>query len=177
MKLKSVSLTLPLLMILITGQPARAGLFPSEVETSLVQPPCLEVYAGGVTGPGTGITIQNNCPHPVTINGVDERGYLTTSPSEAIDAYIANAAHPQKYMDEHNRDRNFTLKRAGDTCTGASPYASICQSITLESGDNVLLFVPRRFRITGTPNLQVEGTSTIIRQPVNPDQPFGSMPE
>lgn len=162
------------MLLVLCPYTVKAGMFYSDVTTTRVEPACLTITSGGVTGPGNGVTIANKCPHPVIIDGLYSVGLFSQKPITETDVYIANdAATPlEKRYDFSDaglgRDyAMFRMSTSGTACdhdtigTNNGQTTAKCASVTLAPDETFLFFTGfTKFKVTGTPNLLVLGKET-----------------
>lgn len=130
-----------------------AGLFPTDIKLKEKTPECADVFAGGITGPGTGITIHNQCDHMLhltkfTTDQTPFSGYLISADPKLESSYSA-----------------IEIDTVKDTaCQYAPPPAGVltaihCSSIQLKPGESTLLFPGDQFDIEGENGLRIKGRS------------------
>ena len=136
--------------------PIPGGRFPTELLNATVSPDCLTVRAGGRTGPGSGITIYNNCGKEFDVQSISETG--KRPPKDGYLAYL--------FLKPGSMDWNIisTLKIGSHfkRCTKFLPATQIkerqCRNVRFPHGSELLVFVWDDFLITGSEGLRVQGT-------------------
>jgi len=179
-----VTASLALLCIGISTS-AFAGLFPIEIDITQKTPDCLDVYAGGVVGPGSGVTIVNDCQTPVTITGIHTGSmpFLLLRQRETS-IYLSNSS--EQYREVIMTAKGAELCRfAGlspkenpppaESCgvVGTKPCAPghfkppqevLCRGVVLDPAESAFFVVsPEYFHIEGTNGLVVRGKSYFLR--------------
>ena len=162
--------SLLVLAMMMASAPAQAGLIMTEVTTNHIEPACVMVEAGGITGPGSGVTIQNKCNYPITINAIKTIHIWGLKPLPDSDVYLSNnrMTPPDQRFDFSKSGMNdvamFRLTPKGGACdhhtigTNNGNTTAKCQSITIAPNEDFMFFSGfTKFRVTGTPNLLILG--------------------
>ena len=161
-----------------------AGLFLTEIRVDKNIPACISLHAGGVTGPGSGVTIYNQCEKNIILNGFffgsvpfartnsdDVAAYLVDTSGAYRDIVIsAGKGESCKYSTLPIAENSKNLGACGTLnsppCSPEHfivPRPPFCKTLVLQPKESALIFVSDYFVFSGEDGVLLEGKSFEVK--------------
>ncbi len=144
---------------LLAVPPVPGGLIRIELSGLEISPTCLKAHAGGQTGPGSGITIRNDCPTTFNVMTIQEVG--KEEPAQGYDVYVFTDPSRSTPWAHWNKSSTLRVRHDFPVCKQLLPADKVmwrnCQNVILPPHSEMLIFVWGSFLIEGTNEMKVSG--------------------